>query len=207
MNKFIFMLRFCCICVIVSGLNSCAWMDSSPPPAEEPNLMGLSGKLNPEAEMAFSQAHVLWKSSQAFQTRSPETCSDPVSAIALLDKAISLAPSFAEAYIRRGLAKSDLGEFESAFDDATTGIRLAPTSEHYAHRGLISARAGNYGAARKDLDYSLELNSSRHTAWTFRGVVGLMEGDMAAACGDFEKACSRGDCSQLEAAQKDGTCR
>ena len=202
MNKFIFIIGLCCCCFFTVISGGCA----SAPPAAEPDLMGLSGKLNPEAETAFSQAHVLWNTSQAFQTKVPETCSDPRAAIVLLDKAISIEPTFAAAYVRRGLAKSDLGEYEAAFDDATAGIRLAPTAEHYAYRGLISAKAGNYGAARKDLDYSLELNSSRHMAWTFRGAVGLMEGDGKAACSDFDKACSRGDCLRLEIFRQEGIC-
>ena len=203
MNKFIFIIGVCCCCLVTAALAGCA----SAPPPEQPDLMGLSGKFNPEAETAFSQAHVLWQTSQALQSKNPESCSDPRAAIALLDKAIAIEPGFADAYIRRGLAKSDLGEYEAAFDDATVGIRLSPTAENYAYRGLISARARNYGAARKDLDYSLELNSSRHMAWTFRGVVGLLEGDAGAACGDFDKACSRGDCSRLESARQEGICR
>ena len=191
-----------CYCLLLLFLAGCA-----PQVPPKPNPMGLSGTVDPEAETAFSQARVLWRSSQEFQTRTPEVCSDPGAAIALLDKAITIEPGYSAAYIRRGLAKSDLGQHEPAFDDATIGIRLAATPENYAYRGLISMRSKNFIAAHKDLDYSLHQNASQHLAWTFSGVLALLEEDTATACANFGKACSNGDCSRLEAAKQEGICR
>ena len=196
----------CCFLLLVLCAG-CASKGAPETAQPKSNPMGLSGKLNPEAETAFSQARVLWRSSQALQTRTSEVCSNPEEAITLLDKAISLEPGFAAAYVRRGLAKSDLGQHEAAFDDATAGIRLDPTPENYAYRGLISTKAKDYTAARKDLDYSLERNPSQHLAWTLRGVLSLLEGNDKAACDDFKNACSRGDCSRLDVAQQEGLCR
>jgi tetratricopeptide (TPR) repeat protein len=192
-------LLFC----LLSALAGCA-ARTEPEPAK-PDLLGLSGKISPEAETAYSRARVLWRSFPA-SSAGTEVCSDPVQAIALLDKAILLEPEYADAYLRRGLARSDLGDFSAAFDDATTAIRLYPTPELYAYRALISMRAGHYAGARKDLDYSLEKDSSRHLAWTFLGVLDLLEGNPLDACRHFARACSAGDCSRLEAARRESLC-
>jgi tetratricopeptide (TPR) repeat protein len=192
-------LLFC----LLSGLAGCA-ARTEPDPVE-PDLLGLSGKISPEAETAYSQARVLWRSFPA-SSAGAEVCSDPVQAVALLDKAIRLEPEYADAYLRRGLAKSDLGDFSAAFDDATTAIRLHPSPEQYAYRALISMRTGHYAGARRDLDYALEKNSSHHLAWSFLGILDLLEGNPPEACRHFALACSAGDCSRLEASRREGLC-
>jgi tetratricopeptide (TPR) repeat protein len=192
-----------CLCLL-SALAGCAQNTEPAPP--KPNPLGLSGKVSAEAETAYSQARVLWRASPAASSSGAEVCSDPALAIALLDKAISLEPEYAQAYLRRGLAKSDLGDFTSAFDDATMAVRLRPLPEHYAYRALISMKAGHRAGARRDLDYALEKDSSRHLAWTFLGALDLLEGRLKEACADFERACSAGDCSRLEASRREGLC-
>lgn len=171
--------------------------------AEKPlspyNPMGLSSKVPPEAGSKFDQARVLWKNS--------DVCSDPQKAIALLDQAIKAFPTYGEAYLRRGMAKSELGLFDEAFDDATLGIRLDPTPEAYAIRGLISLRGKHAQGAAKDLEYSLSLNSSQYKAWNYYGDLELMEGNEKEACRKFSKACSNGDCSRIEAAREQGLCK
>lgn len=163
------------------------------------NPMGLSGKRNQEAETAFSRAHVLWHNS--------EVCSDPALAVELLDKALALEPEYAEAYMRRGLAKSDMRDWEGAFDDLTRAVRLDPSPVNYAYRGLISMRGGNALGARKDYERSIELDSGQHRAWNFRAALNLLEGKHEAACSDFAKGCSNGDCTGLESARNAGICR
>lgn len=169
------------------------------PRSEKPyNPMGLSGKINPEAETAFARAHVLWRDS--------ETCSDPALAVELLDKAIALEPEYAEAYMRRGLAKNDQRDWEGAFDDLTRALRLNPSPENYAYRGLISMRSGNALGARKDFDRSIALDDDQHRAWNFRAALNMLEGKNKAACSDFEEGCDNGDCVGLESARASGVC-
>lgn len=163
------------------------------------NPMGLSGKVSPEAETAYSRAHVLWKNG--------EVCSDPELAVSYLDRAIELQPDYAQAYMRRGLAKSDMHDWDAAFDDLSRAIRLDPSPENYAYRGLISMRGGNYLGARKDYDKSLDLRSRQHRAWNFRAALSLLEGKTAAACDDFDAGCSRGDCTGYESARQAGICK
>lgn len=188
-------IRFSSICFFVLFLAACGGHE----PLKPNNPMGLSGKINTEAETAYARARVLWKDG--------EICTDPKLAVELLDKAITLEPKYAEAYLRRGLAKSDLRDWDGAFDDLSRSIRIKSTAEAYAYRGLISMRGGNSIGARKDLGRSIEMNPGQHRAWNFRGALSLLEGDQVAACKDFDKGCSNGDCIGYESAVKSGACK
>ena len=163
-----------------------------------PDLVGLRGKHDPKAERLFDNARVLWKDS--------DVCSDPEKAVDLLDEAVKISPEFGEAYVRRGLAKSELGLYEEAFEDITTGIRLSPSAEAYAFRALASLRGNHFMAAVKDLEYSIQLNSSQYRSYLYLGDLAFKEGEMEEACGYYSKACSNGDCSRLEEAEELGIC-
>lgn len=154
-----------------------------------------------EAEQAYARALSLWGRSS-----SGEACSDPGQAVALLDKAIALDPNYGEAYLRRGLARSEMGQFEEAFEDVTAGLRLTPTAEAYAYRGLVLLRDGQPKAARRDLEYSLSKDRTQHRALNYLGVLALSEDNPREACEAFSKACSRGDCFFLETARKEKIC-
>ena len=168
-------------------------------PLPRHNPMGLPKDINQEAASAFALAHVLWRNS--------EVCSDPDLAIAYLDKAVALQADYADAYMRRGLAKSDRRDWDGAFDDVTRAIRIHPSAENYAYRGLISMRGGNALGARKDYNRSLEINSGQHRAWNFRAALNLLEDRREEACNDFRKGCSNGDCTGWESAKTNGFCK
>lgn len=161
----------------------------------------LPGKQPAEAELAYNKARALWQRSS-----SGEVCSDPEQAVALLDKAIKTAPNYGEAYIRRGLAKSEMGEPEDAFEDATKGIRLTPSAEAYALRGLVLLRGRQPRAARRDLEYSLSKAPSQHLAHNLMGVLALSEENTQEACKSFKAGCSNGDCFFLDVAKKEKIC-
>ena len=181
------------ILLVCFSLAGCGGKETSPH-----NPMGLSGKRNPEAEAAFARAHVLWNSH--------DVCSDAERAVVLLDRVLALEPQYADALVRRGLARSDLKDWDGAFDDVSKAIRLSPTAEAYAFRGLISMRGGNYLGARKDLARSLEISKRQHRAWNLRGMLNRLEGRQAEACDDFAEGCDYGDCIGLETSVKMGEC-
>lgn len=185
--------------ILVLFLSGCSLLEPAPEPEKPANPTGVSGKVNPEAEQLFAKAHVLW--------RHTETCSEPEKAILYLDQAITLEPTYAAALRRRGLVLSQLGYAEEAFEDFTRAIRLEPTAEAYADRGLGLLRAGNLAGARQDLDQALRLDAGSRRAWSFRGAIGWQEGKLEEACTDFEKACSNGDCVGLESARREKICK
>lgn len=179
--------------------------ESPPDPAPEKDFIGPSGKYKPEAEQAFAEARVLWRRDVA-SVSAAESCTDPEKAVSLLSKAISLEPKYAEAYVRRGLARSELGKREEAFDDLTEAVRLNASPESYAYRGLVCLRAGEERAAQRDLQYSLKLKSSQHLAHNLMGVLELKRDKKSLACESFTKGCSNGDCAFIESARKEKIC-
>jgi len=158
----------------------------------------LSGKRPEEAELLFAKAHVLWKG---------DSCTEPQEAVAILNEVIAKYPDFAAAWAYRGLAFSELGKREEAFDDLTKAIRLEPRAEYYADRGLVSLRAGVLSAARRDLDYSLKKDQKQHRAWNILGETALREGQAEQACTYYARGCSNGNCEPLRQARKDGRCK
>ncbi len=194
-TSFITDIKAASLIFLIFFLGACSGVEPSSPY----NPMGISGKHNPEAENNFAMARILWRDS--------EVCSDPHKAIALLDKAIALEPDYAEAYTRRGMAKSDLRDWDGAFDDLTKALRFSPGPDIYAYRGLVSMRGGNLLGARQDYENSLRLNSSQHRAWNFMAALDLLENDQTAACEHFKKGCSNGDCTGLESARQKGLCQ
>ena len=192
-------------------LGACAWLGDPAPrdrpaPKTDAELSGYSGQYNDEAERAFAEARVLWKR-QLSSLADAEVCTDPAKAVSLLDKSIALEPEYMEAYARRGLAKSELGEREAAFDDLTAAIRLRPLAENYAYRALVSIRADDPRAAKRDLEYSLKLDDSQSRAHNFLGVLALRRDDAQGACAAFDAGCSNGDCTFLEAARQEAICQ
>lgn len=187
-----------CLLLALTLLSGCSLLEPSPEPPKPDNPAGASGKFNPEAERLYGKARVLWGSG--------EICSDPEQALIYLDEAIRLEPEYAEAYLRRGMALSEQGYAEEAFEDLTRAIRLNPTSDAYAYRGLALLRQGDLKGARQDLDEAISLAPDSHRAWNFRGAAQLKEGNDGEACKDFEEGCEQGDCSFLEKARREKVC-
>lgn len=121
--------------------------DETPPPAarKAPERKPTYG-VSPQAQTYLSQAMEYW-------TPSGE-CTNPEKAAALLDKAVEADPLDPAPYLMRSLALSDLGYFNEAFDDATRAIRLSPTAEAYATRGLVCLKQHQPEGAQRDFAYA-----------------------------------------------------
>lgn len=190
------------VCVFAAG---CAGKNDAAP-SEGAAKVAYSGQVGPEARQAYGEALALWPQGMS-SLAGVERCLNPAQAVELLDRALQLEPDYAEAFVRRGLAKSELGAREEAFDDLTAAIRLHPTAEAYAYRGLVSIRAKDWRAAGRDLDYSLELDRSQSKAHNLKGVLALGQDDRSRACEFFQKGCANGDCFFMETAVKEKICR
>ncbi len=176
----------------------CSGCFGSPGRAVPPDPTGAGGKRNARAEQLYAKARVLWKEG--------ELCADPELAAAYLEEAVQLDPHYAEAWLRLGLARSETGPAEQAFEELTRALRLNPTAEAYAYRGLALLREDDTRGARRDLDRALEMDGGSSRALSFRAAVNLRENDLDAACRDFEAACEAGNCLGLETARKHGLC-
>jgi len=187
--------NFLHLCLVVVLLAACSAKES-PPPA--PDARGLPGKHHEEAELLFAKAHVLWKG---------DNCTEPQQAVQMLSEVIAKEPNFAAAWAYRGLAYSELGKREEAFEDLTKAIRLDPRAEYYADRGLVSLRAGVLSAARRDLEYSVKKEQKQYRAWNILGETALREGSAEQACTYFARGCSNGNCEPLQRARKERQCK
>ena len=188
------------VCLMLCfALSGCAlWSSEDPQETPLSERRSASADVSAEAGQLFSKAHVLWKGS--------DVCSDPAQAVHDLDQAIALEPDYADAYMYRGLAYSEMGQDELSFNDLTQSIRLDPKPHRYAYRALALMRQDNMSGARRDLDTSLKMDSSQYRAWNFRGALNMLEENVQAACEDFGQGCKNGDCGGLNAAKKEGLC-
>ena len=182
----------------ILALPGCSLLEPEKMPPKPANPTGVSGKHDPQAEQLFAKAHVLWKG---------ETCTDPEKALEYLDEALKIEPDYPQALIRRGLALSQLGYADDAFDDLTKAIRLEPSAEAYLSRGICLLQEGNTAGARKDLEEALRRDDRSYRVWNILGAVSLKEGKEQEACEAFEKACSSGDCAGIEAARREKICK
>lgn len=178
----------------LAALTGCSQEEKAPPAVKVEKYK----THNPLAQEKFNEARLLWTDS--------EVCSAPRAAIALLNETIVADRNFAEAYVWRGLAKSELDLRDEAFDDATQGIRLNPMPEFYAYRGLISMRGDNMRGARADYDRSIAMDPEQTHAWSFRGSLNFFENNMQTACKDLQTACRNGDCGLWDTARAEKHC-
>lgn len=197
--------------VIFSLLSGCSWPSFSIPffTEEEPPItqekqaetsqVVVKAGVSPEARKLLEEAEKYW-------TESGE-CVDPAKAANLLDKAIEADPLDAAPYLLRSRALADLGYLNDAFDDATKAIRLAPSAEAYANRGLICLKQNHPKGAQRDFEYAVKLDPKEPLVYVYRAGAAFLEGRKGDACDDLEQACSLGRCLPWEKAKKEKVCR
>ena len=155
--------------------------------------------VSPEARKYLDEAKKYW-------TGSGE-CVDPEKAADLLDKAIEADPLDPAPYLLRSRALSDLGYLNDAFSDATKAIRLAPTAEAYATRGLICLKQHQPRGAQRDFEYAEKLDPKEPLLYVYRSAAAFLEDRKSDACDDLERACELGLCLPWEKAQQNKVCR
>lgn len=155
--------------------------------------------VSPEAQAYLAEAMEYW-------TASGE-CTNPERAAELLDKAVAADPLDPAPYLMRSLALSDLGYFNEAFDDATRAIRLSPTAEAYATRGLICLKQHQPEGAQRDFAYAEKINPKEPLIYVYRSAGAFLEGRTSDACSDLKHACELGHCRPWNTAVENGLCR
>jgi len=209
--------RLCALlpCILMlCMLPGCSWMPSlsipffggddtkeqtSQPQTEKIEAPAPRASVSPEVRSLVDEARKLW-------TPTGE-CIDAESALTLLDKAIELDPLDPSPYLLRSRALSDLGYLSEAFEDATKAIRLHPTAESYATRGLVCLKQNQPRGAKNDFDYAMKLNAKEPLIYIYRSAGAFLEGKNKDACADLEQACELGLCLPWERAKKEKVCR
>lgn len=174
--------------------------EKTPPVAEkkQPERKATYG-VSPQAQTYLSEAMEYW-------TASGE-CTNPEKAAALLDKAVDADPLDPAPYLMRSLALSDLGYFNEAFDDATRAIRLSPTAEAYATRGLVCLKQHHPEGARRDFAYAEKINPREPLIYVYRAAGAFLDGRSSDACDDLKHACELGHCRPWNTATESRLCR
>lgn len=117
--------------------------------------------------------------------------------IGYMNKAIAVAPDFAEAYAGRGNGYLAQNKYDLALIDFNKAIALKPELSAmlqqafevaYVERGGLYVKDGNYGAAIDDYTRTLQLNPFNTRALNDRGDAYNMTGDFDRAIADFTKA-------------------
>lgn len=152
---------------------------------------------------ALASARALWKGIECTDARNADT---QLTAILATAKGQEHNAQQSEALALRGLARSELGMKDEAFEDLTAAVRQNPVARNYAWRGLVLLRNGNARGAQIDAHYALRKDKAQPVAHLVLGLTALQAGDTAAACPELRAACNGGECSGLNEAQAAGSC-
>ena len=110
-------------------------------------------------------------------------------AIKDFEKAIEIAPEFAEVYKNRGNAYLNKGSFDLAIKDFNKAIQLEPDiCDFYIHRSGAYTITGNFENAINDLNKALRLNLNDPDIHFLRGIAYTNTQKFSEAIDDFNKA-------------------
>jgi tetratricopeptide (TPR) repeat protein len=114
---------------------------------------------------------------------------DPVKALDILNKVITLDPGSIKVYLSRADAYMSLGENEKAFEDFNTAIQLNPDApDIYLKRGEIYSDLKQYEKALKDFNHAIRLKPNFANAYFERGKIYFATGVYNKALEDFTTA-------------------
>ena len=114
---------------------------------------------------------------------------DPQKAIEYLNNAILLEPNYVAAYLGRGLAYSDLGQYQRAIVDYDEAIRLTPDDpKAYFARALANDDLGQYQCAIEDYSVAIRLKPDNQIVYYFRGLVYAKFDQHKLAINDFTES-------------------
>ncbi len=136
----------------------------------------LMGTANGKVQLRFpTTGKTVWVSmdslsvaDQRFVKGEPEPEVDP--AEQRMTEVIEQNPEDPQAYINRGMARVNRGNYEEAIEDFDRALRLDPKSaEAYNGRGKARAESGKYVDAHDDFNKAIELNPKMAGAYRNRG--------------------------------------
>jgi len=93
-----------------------------------------------------------------------------------------------DAFLFRGIAKYNLGDFIGAEDDFNNSLRLNPVyTPAYHYRAITLSRTGKYDEALKDLQEAIDLRPSYDGLFFSRGVTYFLSQRFEKAISDFNR--------------------
>jgi tetratricopeptide (TPR) repeat protein len=97
-------------------------------------------------------------------------------------------PGHAEAYVYRGMAFVQRGDYDRAIEDFTKALEIDPKGSLYGKRGAAYLEKGEYDEAIRDLTKAIELYPRFAQAYCNRANVHLRKGNYTQAITDFTAA-------------------
>lgn len=130
----------------------------------------------------FDNADALWNEKEGKFT-------DPRDAVRCLNNAIKLQPKYAGAYVSRGNAYADLGQYQRAVKDYTQAIIIKPDYAYaYINRSDAYYNLGRYRLAVEDSAQAIRLKPDEAVAYSNRGKAYAKLGQYQPAINDFNEA-------------------
>jgi len=108
--------------------------------------------------------------------------------VALLDQAIALDGSIADAFNVRGLCHIELDHYNAAMVDFDKAIELESDYDFYNNRGIAWHHLGNFDKALEDFNASIKLESNAPESHWYRAICFYDHGDYKNAKADLERA-------------------
>lgn len=109
--------------------------------------------------------------------------------IDLYTKSIKFGPNYAEAYINRGNAYDDKGDYDNAIADYTKAIEINPQyTAAYYNRGNSYFNNGDLGKAIDSYTMAIKIDPNDAEAYYNRGVAYDDKGEYGKAIEDYDKA-------------------
>jgi tetratricopeptide (TPR) repeat protein len=135
---------------------------------------------------------------------------DIAGAIVLYDRALTVDPKMADAYLNRGKAKRAGGDLDGAISDYEMVAELAPNfamnnrdiTQAYLNRGYIRSNRLDLDGALSDFDCAIKLDPNDAEAYFKRGRAFLIVGNAKFAIADFDKSISLDDHNPLVFAER-----
>ena len=132
---------------------------------------------------------------------------NPRKAVDYWGRAISQKQNTVQAYNNRGLAYSELKQYQKAIKDYSQAIKLDP--DHvaaYINRGNSYYELNKYDMALADFSQSLQRKPDYAKAHLNRGLAYYQSDKTDQACKDFRNACHHGECDGVKWAMKNAIC-
>ncbi|MBM4273029.1 MAG: tetratricopeptide repeat protein [Deltaproteobacteria bacterium] len=109
--------------------------------------------------------------------------------LAQIDQALKLDPHYVPAFIHRGNAHQELGEYEWAISVYSQALQVNPRSAAaYFNRGVAYGRMGEWDRALNDYDQALKLKPRFVQAYYVRGNAHRKKGALDLALADYRRA-------------------